>query len=163
VAVAAEWSGGICAEPVAAGFALRIDALHGETGQVLHCSPLVAAKLRPFQCDRTTADRFAAAIEKALSSPCRPIPFLRSDLKKIACQRLRLQHLFGTRGNSGRDGADSDWNALWCQEKRLQDIVVRLRGRRIVTGNLWKLGAIERAGGRGPARQSRGCCLRIKD
>jgi len=47
VAVAAERSCGIGAEPVAAGFALRIDALHGETGQVLHCSPLVAAKLRP--------------------------------------------------------------------------------------------------------------------
>jgi hypothetical protein len=47
VAIAAEWSGGIGAEPVAAGFALRIDTLHGETGQVLHCSPLVAAKLRP--------------------------------------------------------------------------------------------------------------------
>jgi hypothetical protein len=32
----AERSGGIGAEPVTAGFALRIDALHGETGQVLH-------------------------------------------------------------------------------------------------------------------------------
>ena len=36
VAVAAKESGGIGAEPVAAGFALRIDALHGKAGQKLH-------------------------------------------------------------------------------------------------------------------------------
>jgi len=36
VAVAAKESGGIGAEPVAAGFALRIDALHCEAGQELH-------------------------------------------------------------------------------------------------------------------------------
>jgi hypothetical protein len=32
----AERSGGIGAQPVTAGFALRIDALHRETGQELH-------------------------------------------------------------------------------------------------------------------------------
>jgi hypothetical protein len=36
MAVAAERSGEIGAEPVTAGVALRIDALHGEAGQVLH-------------------------------------------------------------------------------------------------------------------------------
>jgi len=36
MAVAAEGSGDIGAEPVAAGFALRIDALHCEAGQELH-------------------------------------------------------------------------------------------------------------------------------
>jgi hypothetical protein len=36
VAVAAERSGGIGAEPVAAGFALRINALHRKAGQKLH-------------------------------------------------------------------------------------------------------------------------------
>jgi hypothetical protein len=36
----AEGSGGVGAEPVAAGFALRIDALHGEAGQELHISSL---------------------------------------------------------------------------------------------------------------------------
>jgi hypothetical protein len=35
-AVAAERSGHIGAEPVTAGFALRIDALHREAGQILH-------------------------------------------------------------------------------------------------------------------------------
>ena len=35
-------------------------------------------------------------------------------------------------------------------------------GRRIVTGDSWKLGPIEAAGGRGSARKSRGCWLRIK-
>jgi hypothetical protein len=36
VAVAAEGSGEIGAHPLAAGFAERINTLHGETGQVLH-------------------------------------------------------------------------------------------------------------------------------
>jgi hypothetical protein len=44
VAVAAEGSGGIGAEPVAAGFALRIDALHGEAGQKLHFFSLRSRK-----------------------------------------------------------------------------------------------------------------------
>jgi hypothetical protein len=34
--VDAERSGGIGAEPMTTGFALRIDALHGEAGQILH-------------------------------------------------------------------------------------------------------------------------------
>jgi hypothetical protein len=88
-------------------------------------SPSVAAKLRPIPV--RPHNRFEAAIEKVLSSPGRLIPLPRSNRKKPACQRLQLQHSFGTRGNSGRDGADSDANALWCQEKRIQDIVVRLR------------------------------------
>jgi hypothetical protein len=36
VAVVGSGNGDICAHPLAAGFAKRIDALHGETGQVLH-------------------------------------------------------------------------------------------------------------------------------
>jgi hypothetical protein len=34
--VADDGAGYVCAEPVTAGFAQRIDTLHGETGQVLH-------------------------------------------------------------------------------------------------------------------------------
>ena len=48
VAVAAEWSGGIGAEPVAAGFALRIDALHRKAGQKLH---LLSPRGRKAQAD----------------------------------------------------------------------------------------------------------------
>src|SRR5260370_29890722 len=104
----------------------------------------------------------------------------RSNRKKTACRSLRLQHSFGTRGNSGRDGADSDVNFLWCQEKRVQDIVVRLRGssdpdkvpdkigaggadRRNVVGDLWKLGPIETAGGRRTAREARSHRLRTQE
>jgi hypothetical protein len=36
MAVATEGRGEIGAEPVTAGVALRIDALHGEAGQILH-------------------------------------------------------------------------------------------------------------------------------
>src|SRR5260370_370042 len=46
MAVAAEGSGEIGAEPVTAGFAERIDALHRETGQVLHLFSLSGRKLR---------------------------------------------------------------------------------------------------------------------
>ena len=44
MAVAAEGSGEIGAQPVTAGFAERIDALHGEAGQVLHWSSLSSRK-----------------------------------------------------------------------------------------------------------------------
>jgi hypothetical protein len=44
MAVDAEGTGGIGSEPVTAGFALRIDALHGETGQVLHLFSLSGHK-----------------------------------------------------------------------------------------------------------------------
>jgi hypothetical protein len=44
MAVAAEGSGSIGAEPVAAGFALRIDALHREAGQKLHFFSLRSRK-----------------------------------------------------------------------------------------------------------------------
>ena len=39
-AVVDDGTGGIGAEPVATGFAQRIDALHGETGQILHADSL---------------------------------------------------------------------------------------------------------------------------
>lgn len=44
MAVAAEGRGEIGAEPVTAGFALRIDALHGEAGHVLHLFSLSGRK-----------------------------------------------------------------------------------------------------------------------
>jgi hypothetical protein len=39
-AVVDDGTGGVGAEPVTAGFAQRIDALHGETGQILHVDSL---------------------------------------------------------------------------------------------------------------------------
>ena len=44
MAIAAEGSGEIGAEPVTAGFAKRIDALYGEAGQVLHLFSLSGRK-----------------------------------------------------------------------------------------------------------------------
>jgi hypothetical protein len=44
MAVAAEGRGEIGAEPVTAGVALRIDALHGEAGQILHLFSLTGRK-----------------------------------------------------------------------------------------------------------------------
>jgi len=44
MAVAAEGRGKIGAEPVTACFALRIDALHGEAGHVLHLFSLSSRK-----------------------------------------------------------------------------------------------------------------------
>ena len=39
-AVVDDGTGGVGAEPVTAGFAQRIDALHGKTGQILHANSL---------------------------------------------------------------------------------------------------------------------------
>jgi hypothetical protein len=52
MAVIRRGSGHIGTHPLAAGFAKRIDALHGETGQVLHFSPL---RSRKAQLDSSTA------------------------------------------------------------------------------------------------------------
>jgi hypothetical protein len=51
-AIGAEGSGDIGAEPVTAGFAQRIDALHREAGQILHFFSFRAAKLRMIQARR---------------------------------------------------------------------------------------------------------------
>jgi hypothetical protein len=45
-AVGAEDGCEIGTHPLTAGFAMRIYALHGEAGHILHFSPSVAAKLR---------------------------------------------------------------------------------------------------------------------
>jgi hypothetical protein len=89
-AVVSDRAGGIGAEPVAAGIAQRIDALHGETRQILHAHSLSGQ------------------------------PALRSHVK--ACVPEASQ--------GGQDrivGADSAVPRLWCQEKRLQAIVVGLQ------------------------------------
>jgi len=69
MAVICRGGGHIGAHPLAAGFAKRIDALHGETGQVLHFPPSEAAKhssipRRPVR----------GQARKSLSSPSRPNP-----------------------------------------------------------------------------------------
>ncbi len=69
MAVAAEGRGEIGSEPVTAGVALRIDALHGETGQVLHLFSLSGRKAQIDPCDCLTV-----ALNKLLSSPSRPKP-----------------------------------------------------------------------------------------
>jgi len=89
-AVVSDGAGGIGAEPVAAGIAQRIDALHGETGQVLHAHSLSGQ------------------------------PALRSHVK--ACVPEAPQG-----GPDRIVGADSAVPRLWCQEKRLQGIVVGLQ------------------------------------
>ena len=45
-AVVGDGAGGVGAEPVATGFAHRVDALHGETGQILHAHSLSGHQLR---------------------------------------------------------------------------------------------------------------------
>src|SRR5205823_8948178 len=71
-AVAAEGSGDIGAEPVTAGFALRIDALHREAGQVLHFLSLRGRQAQAGS-DATASRR---QLEKVLSSPSRPRLFM---------------------------------------------------------------------------------------
>ena len=94
-AVVANRAGGIGAEPVTAGFALRIDALHGEAGQILH--------------------------KRSLSLSGQPALRMR-DTTGVAEAPLG--------GRNRIVGADSAVTSLWCQEKRLQWIVVWLRAER---------------------------------
>jgi hypothetical protein len=60
VAVAAEGSGEIGAHPLAAGFAERVDTLHGETGQVLH---VVSLRGRKFESSEPPGGRFPVAVQ----------------------------------------------------------------------------------------------------
>jgi hypothetical protein len=63
-AIVGDRTGGIGAEPVSAGFAQRIDALHGETGQILHAHSLSG---RP----ALRAHNIARAAEAPLGGPNR--------------------------------------------------------------------------------------------
>ncbi len=67
-AVVANGIGGVGAQPLAASFAERIDALHSEAGQILHFSPSVAAN-NPF--DSSVANP-AARIRDPTTFPWRP-------------------------------------------------------------------------------------------
>jgi hypothetical protein len=84
MAVAAEGRGEISAEPVTAGVTLRIDALHGEAGQVLHLFSLSGRKVQA----GSWRERVAPRLNKLLSSPYQPKTFaeksLVASLKKIA-------------------------------------------------------------------------------
>ena len=71
-AVIGSGSGDIGPEPVTAGFALRIDALHREAGQVLHFLSLRGRQAQAGS-DATASRR---QLEKVLSSPSRPRLFM---------------------------------------------------------------------------------------
>lgn len=108
-AVVSDRAGGIGAEPVAAGIAQRIDALHGETGQILHVRSLSGQPALRAHC-RTSA------AEAPLGGP----------------DRLA--------------GADSAVPRLWCQEKRLQGVVVGLRrGQSGACFGIFRFGYAERS------------------
>ena len=128
-------------------------------------SPSVAAKLRPIPVRRHNRQPFRGRDRKSSELPglINLLAALQPKENRVPKTAVYTTHS-GRAGTAGRDGADSDANLLWCQEKRLQDIVVRLRG--VVTGELRLVEdrPIETAGGgRGTARKSSGYCLRIKD
>jgi len=69
------------------------------------------------------------------------------------------------RAQAQRDGGDCAATSLWCQEERLQDIVVRLRRSgdwQIPTADLGKTGQANQATGTGVAGKSKEPFLRIK-
>ena len=82
-AVVSDRAGGIGAEPVAASIAQRIDALDGETGQVLHAHSLSGQPALPAHC-RTRA------AEAPLGGPDR-IVGADSAVPRPWCQAKRLQ------------------------------------------------------------------------
>src|SRR6266436_2040978 len=86
-------------------------------------SPSKVTKLRPIHArpDRDRAKKTGAPLVGQI--PRHALPRLRTG--QIP---MKIQSSAGPRGNQATDGANSGARELWCQEKRLQDIVVRLRG-----------------------------------
>jgi hypothetical protein len=92
------------------------------------------------QRPQSPVDRLAVAREK-ITSPLAASPHVESNRKRAAFGRAQRATSSGTRGNSANDGADCAARELWCQEKRLQDIVVRLRG---VKAFIWEAAKVTR-------------------
>jgi hypothetical protein len=146
MAVHAERSGGIGAEPVTAGFALRIDALHGETGQVLHFLSLSGRKA---QVD-SEASVLRRHPNKSRAPPAGQNHSRKKTIKNPTKKMTRLVPPRKTAPGRQLDGGDCGASGLWCQEERLQDIVVRLRrssDRQIPTADLRKMGHANQAAG----------------
>ena len=123
VTVVRSGGGNIGAHPLTASFAKRINTLHGEAGQVLHFSSSKAARSAKSKQDRNSDQRSAVAEE--ITEPLAAHPLRASERKKVRGREDRGSASDGTRGDSAHDGADSAARRLWCQAKRLQDIVVR--------------------------------------
>src|SRR5882724_12701548 len=92
-------------------------------GKYCIVSPSEAVKLRsiPARPDLDRAKKTGAPLVGQI--PRHALPRLRTG--QVSTQ---IQSSTGPRGNEATDGANSGARELWCQEKRLQDIVVRLRG-----------------------------------
>src|SRR6266849_994955 len=86
-------------------------------------SPSKAAKLRMIQarplCGRDT--------KKTPSSPWRPRPLAEKTPEKPSAKMRRLALRKKMLRTGTRDGGDCGASGLWCQEERLQDMVVMLR------------------------------------
>jgi hypothetical protein len=107
---------------VAAGFALRIDALHGEAGQVLHFFSLRGRKA---QVDPGAA-LWRSRPEKVLNSPWRRNSQQKSR-EKTGTKKRRASLRKKSLRTSNRDGGHCGAVDLWCQEEMLQAVVVRLQ------------------------------------
>ena len=83
VAVAAYGSGGIGAEPAAAGLALRIDTLHRKAGQELHFFSLSGRKTQADSC--ATAQPFRGRDKKSseLPWPINPLAALQPKENRV--------------------------------------------------------------------------------
>ena len=73
-AVVADGIGGVGAQPMTACFAKRIDALHGEAGQILHWFSLSGRKAQAFRIASVWRSQF----RKKNRAPWRPYPVQRS-------------------------------------------------------------------------------------
>jgi hypothetical protein len=120
MAVTAKGRGEIGAEPVTASIALRIDALHGKAGHVLHLFSLSGRKAQidsiPTARRRNRANFRAPLVGQKQLRKNAPGNFQENFANPFA-KELRVNKC---------DGRDCGASGLWCQEKRLQDIVVRL-------------------------------------
>jgi len=101
------------AQPMAAGFAQWINALHGQAGQVLHSFTSVAAK--PGQPRRRHA---LIAAQRNRPGPLAALLLAAVPRRRTLGPRIRSSGQGqGPRGNSELDGAHSALNNSGCQEE----------------------------------------------
>jgi hypothetical protein len=105
--------GGVGAQPMASGFAKRVDALHGQAGQVLHSFTSEAAK--PSQS--YVGHPLTATHTRIGGVPWRPCCSPRSPEEEGLARSSAAGQRQGARGNRSLDGGHSALSHLWCQEE----------------------------------------------
>jgi len=120
------------AHPLTAGLAERIDALHGEAGQVLHRFSLSGRITRDSPSTSKEPQRPAFSTGNRRAPGGQAVRRLLTSMRGGPGAATRSKN--GGAREQPRDGANCAAAALWCQEEIQQDIVVGLQAANNGTG-----------------------------